>query len=62
VAHAHALLGQLEEQVDEAFRLIDDAATGLALALGEGDPAAQLADRLRTWIAGIGVDGQEGPS
>jgi hypothetical protein len=55
LAHAHAALGQMDRQVDEAWALIDDAADGLSVALGPTDPAAELADQLRAWIAGIGA-------
>jgi tetratricopeptide (TPR) repeat protein len=51
LAHAHAALGQFDGQVDEAWALADDAAEGLAVMLGSADPAAVLADRIRTEVA-----------
>jgi Tetratricopeptide repeat len=54
LAHAHAALGQMDRQVEEAWTLIDDAAEGLESILGTDDPAARTADELRSWIASIG--------
>src|SRR5438874_2381167 len=54
LAHALAVLGQFDRQTDDAWRLINDAAEGLAAVLGPADPFTQLADRIHNWIGDIG--------
>lgn len=53
LAHALALLAQVDDQVEQAWGFIDDAATGLFQLNGADDPDAKLADLLRTWIADL---------
>ncbi|MFE2070599.1 tetratricopeptide repeat protein [Streptomyces sp. NPDC059467] len=54
LAHALAALDQFDDQYEEAWVLVDDATTGLELALGTDDDATAAADEVRTWIAGLG--------
>ncbi|TCO55822.1 tetratricopeptide repeat protein [Actinocrispum wychmicini] len=53
LAHAHAAIDQLDQQADEAWILIDDAAQGLHETLGPDAPETRAAWRLHEWIAGI---------
>jgi tetratricopeptide (TPR) repeat protein len=54
LAHALAALDQMDVQFDQAWTLIDDAAEGLEIDLGPGDPASRAADAIRRWITALG--------
>jgi len=58
LAHATAVLGQIDRQLDDAVVLIADAADGLVELLGADHPDAVLAGRLRTWIDDLRDDAQ----
>jgi hypothetical protein len=53
LAHALAALDQMDIQFDQAWALIDDAAEGLQIGLGPGDPATRAADAICRWIAAL---------
>ncbi|MEM8926025.1 MAG: toll/interleukin-1 receptor domain-containing protein [Actinomycetota bacterium] len=53
LAHAHALLGQFDDQLQTAWVCAKDAAQGLTLELGPEHEAAVAADRLVVWLADI---------
>jgi len=40
--------------VAAGLTVIDDAAEGLEIGLGPGDPATRAADAIRRWIAALG--------
>jgi tetratricopeptide (TPR) repeat protein len=50
VAHAAAVLGQLDQQLDAANVFIADAVEGLRERLGANHPDTLLAERLQGWI------------
>jgi tetratricopeptide (TPR) repeat protein len=58
LAHAQAVLDQFDDQIEQAWVLIDDATAGLELTLGPDDPSTRAADELRRWISTVGT-GQE---
>jgi tetratricopeptide (TPR) repeat protein len=53
LAHATALLGQIEQQAEAALALIEDAHAGLLEVHGVRHPDTVLARHLRDWIAGL---------